>query len=592
LKEERAMTAWVTTKDMEELRTSRNSKPIREELKGEVESVIRFVQDNEHRWIESEEIEVEETAPAKFDEETELIIENEVERILEAENILSALGMHLDVVIVGEYINKRVILVLLIGAKYGTLNKLSIIVLKGASRGGKSRLADEVSSGFNVKRIGRFTRHGLDYTDLEPYDILYIRELGDLEQEESGISKLKFLHADDRGFEVEYPIRDQTTGRMTTEIRIIPPKNVISTTVGIYLERQFSNRAWLLPIDGSPELTEKVLQWKAETKKQEDEKTLGLRKITDYERSKEIIKRVVSRIEPQEIVVPFRKTITRIFDSSVLRIRGDIDKIYTFIELYSLFNVKRLRKLEINGKEYYTCTPEIAVEALDIIKGTISQMLVGIEPRTKAVLEALNEIDVGAGYTDPVITGEEARQIMIHPNAEGTLIGKDVRKRIAKRLGVSNDTVRTRFNALCDTPYVSSDEGKGRPGKIFTLHYDVSEILRKLGEEAGILRSPHSLKVEMEKEEREWLKSKCGMQFEEDSYKISIEHNGKKFTKSEDDAKSKISNTTSQESILHSRLEQNQTDSTEITEENAEDKKRGISSKEKISVKNQNYFKK
>ena len=125
------------------------------------------------------------------------------------------------------------------------------------------------------------------------------------------------------------------------------------------------------------------------------------------------------------------------------------------------------------------------------------------------MLEALNRIEVDGGYTDPHFTGEASRPIKIHPNVEGFKINMAIREQIVKELNVSEDTVRARLNVLCRSKYLSSDEGRGRKGKVFTLLYDVDEILRKLKEEAEFSNSPHSLKDEMEKEAQEFLNPKC-----------------------------------------------------------------------------------
>jgi hypothetical protein len=464
------------------------------------------------RIVEEETIE---KSNVVFDAETEKRIETEVKRVLESDNQLQALEPHLDALIVEEKNNKRTILVLLSGSKYESPDKLAIIILKGESRGGKSHLANLTLTGFFYKKTGRFTQHGLDYSELEPYEVIYVQELGELDEQKYGLSTLRFLSSDDQGYTVEYPVRDERTGMIRNEVRRIPPKTVISTTTRISIEHQFENRSWTLSIDESKETTRKVLVWKAEKKRQEDEKLIGRRKITDYEYSKEVLKRFTKKIKSHRIIIPFRKTITKIFKSeSSLRIRGDIDKVYNFIELYGNFNLKRLQRLEINGEEIYAVTPEVAVEALEIIKGIISQMIAGIEPRTKEVLEALNETQVIAGFTDPRFTKEAPTRIEFHPNKMGNKIDKSEREQIARLIGKSEDTVRVRLNALCKSGYLSSNGGKGRKGKIFTLLYDSDEILRKLNEESGISMSPHLLIPEMEKEAREFLTSECGIQIE------------------------------------------------------------------------------
>jgi len=580
LKEKKAITGWITLNNVENLRTSRNSKPVRDKLKGKLENVIQIVQDNIHRWLEkSGEKEVSEEALPKFAAEVESKINDEVKRILEADNQLESLKPHLDNVIVGEDNNKLTIFVLLIGSKSSSAKLKVIVILRGTSGGGKSNLAKGTTGGYNVNEVGRFTTHALDYSDLEDFEVLYVKELGKMDEEKSGVSTLKFLSADDEGYNVQYTTRDERTGRLRTEKSQIPCITVISTTTRLVLDPQIERRAWLLTVDESEELTKKVLKAKAKRERQESEKKMGLREITDYEYSKEVIRRFVKQIKLQTVIIPFPNTLTETYSSKFLRLRGDIDKIYTFIKLYGSLNLKRLWKL--NG-EVYVVTPEVAVEALNTIKVIVSQMLVKIETRTKEVLEALNEIDVNAGLTDPRFTGEEAHPIRIHPNLEGIQINKQIREQIARHLRVSDDTVRKRLNALCSAGYLSSDEAKGRKGKTFTLLYDVDEILIKLTEESGILRSPHSLMAEMEKEAQDWLEEKCGIQLEGILLTSLMEttQETKPLPKLATLAKPNVENKevrASPESIPHSSLKENQGDSKEMTEKNAENKENRIS---------------
>jgi biotin operon repressor len=507
---------------------------------------------------------------AVFDAETERRIEAEVRTVLEAENLIKPLMQHLDAVIVEEKNNKATIMVLLTGSRYGTPDKLVIIVLKGGSRGGKSHLAGIAMLGYREKKVGRFTTHALDYSDLEPYDILYVQELADMDKEKSGQSTLKLLSGDDQGYSVEYPVRDEQTGVIRNEERRIPAKDVVSTTTRISIEHQFENRSWLFPIDESVETSRKILEWKAERKRQEDEKLLEKRKITDYEFSKEVITRVIRQIKPHKLIIPFRRTITKIFKpESSLRIRGDIDKVYTFIELYGNLNIKRLTKLRVGEEEVYAVTPEVAVEALELVKGIISQMLAGIEPRTKEVLEALNRVEEVVGYTEPKHTGEASVSIKEHPNKEKSKIDKSTREDVARLLGVSEDTVRNRLNALRKRGYLSSDEGKGRKGKMFNLLYDVSVILSKLTEESGISMSPHLLIEEMEKEAREFLNSQCGIQSETARSENSPSSDIAEARKDNSDPP--------RESNPHSDTEENQGGLEQRTEKKAENEKPPIS---------------
>jgi len=114
----------------------------------------------------------------------------------------------LDNVICGESENKQAILILLTGSKYKDIEKKSIVILKGTEGSGKSTLASTLSTFFKTKEVGRFSQHALDYTNLEGFEVLYLKELGSMDMEKQGISTIKFLGVDDRGYTVEITVRD------------------------------------------------------------------------------------------------------------------------------------------------------------------------------------------------------------------------------------------------------------------------------------------------------------------------------------------------------------------------------------------------
>ena len=92
-----------------------------------------------------------------LDAETEARINEEVQKIVEAENQLEALKPHLNNVIVGEDENKQAIYVLLCGSKTKEVDKKAIVLLKGTEGGGKTTLASALTGLFKTKTVGRFT---------------------------------------------------------------------------------------------------------------------------------------------------------------------------------------------------------------------------------------------------------------------------------------------------------------------------------------------------------------------------------------------------------------------------------------------------
>jgi len=279
-----------------------------------------------HRNEDRSEVVEENETSIILDEETEARVNAEVERIVNSDNQLAALKPHLDAVIVGEDDNKQAIYTLLIGSKFADLDKKQIIILKGTEGGGKTTIASTLTGFFKTKTVGRFTEHALEYSDIKGYEVLYIKELGSMDMDKQGVASIKFLSADDKGFIVEYTIRDEE-GRFRTEQRRIPAITTVSTTTRLSLDSQFERRAWLFNVDESPAQTERVLKWKAWIGQQKDEIKLGLRKITDYDFSRLVVERFTNQLKPAKIIIPFRETLAQILDSNILRVRGDIDKI-------------------------------------------------------------------------------------------------------------------------------------------------------------------------------------------------------------------------------------------------------------------------
>ncbi|MEM3760230.1 MAG: bifunctional DNA primase/polymerase, partial [Candidatus Bathyarchaeia archaeon] len=94
-----------------------------------------------------------------YEPEVEAELASELEKILACENQLEALKPHLDNVIVGEEESKKAIFVLLSGSKYAEAEYKQIILLKGTEGTGKSTLMRNLTEGYKVKDVGRFTAH-------------------------------------------------------------------------------------------------------------------------------------------------------------------------------------------------------------------------------------------------------------------------------------------------------------------------------------------------------------------------------------------------------------------------------------------------
>ncbi len=425
----------------------------------------------------------------KFDTDTEARITSELQKILEAPNQLQALTPHLNNMIVGEDNTKKAVCVLNLSGKCKSELK-QIILFKATEGAGKSTLMRTTTKGYKIKDIGRFSSHALDYTDLQGYEILSLKELGIMDEETQGVSTLKFLSSDDNGYTVEVTVRDEETGHFTTEQHTIPPITTVSSTTRLALDPQFERRAWLFGVDESEEQTKRIAQWLAENQHQKDEKLLGKRKLTEEEFSTQVFSRFIQQFKPIEVIIPFPKAIVNTLSFNVLRVRGDIGKLLAFCKFYAMLNRKRLEKV---SDEIYTLTPEVAVEALTLALQPIAGMLARIDSRANAVFGALKQIaseesDIGDDQFDK----------------KGAEISKAVRDKIAVKIKRNERTVRDFLSQLAVGGYIASD---GKKPVTYTLLYNINDIEAKTSGLLEKIKSADNLITEMWKEAQEWVKT-------------------------------------------------------------------------------------
>jgi hypothetical protein len=429
----------------------------------------------------------------KYDVETEAKIGAALQKVLDADNQLEALSLHLDNMIIGEDNTKKVVVVLLLSGKCKDELK-QIILFKATEGAGKSTIMRIASKGYKVKDVGRFSSHALDYTDLEGYEILILKELGVMDDETQGVSTLKFLSCDDNGYTVEVTVKDKETDSFKTVQRRIPPITTISSTTRLQLDPQFERRAWLNGLDESEEQTKRIAGWIAKNELQKAEKILGKRKLTDDEFSSEVYSRFIQQFKPIDIIIPFPQTLLNTLGFNVLRVRGDLGKLLTFAKLYANLNRKRLEKVT---DSIYTLTPDVAVEALNLALQPISSMLAKIDNRAKCLFAALKKIK-------EIETDFDKHETLIEFHKKGSEINKHIREKVAVEIGKSERTVRSFLAQLCTSGYVSDD---GKKPKTFTLLYDVEEIEKRTSGLMEKTLSADFLKKEMQKEAQEWIKT-------------------------------------------------------------------------------------
>jgi len=493
-----SLTGPLSLKKPEGLRLPVLNKPFKNALKkrfSNVEEVLEWiiseVEDHKDEWLSKEESNEDETeeegnrANVGVQEAPSIpveVLDKEVEGILNAEKPDEALKPHLDNVIAGEDENKLPIFTLLGSGKISDPQMKQIILLKGTEGAGKTRLMS-LANAFKVKEVGRFTAHALDYSKLEGFEVLKLKEIGVLDEEKQGVATIKFLSSDDRGYTVEATIRDRETGELVTKEYKIPPITVISSTTTVELDKQFERRAWIFNPDESSEQTKVVLEWKAKLEREKDEVALGLKPYTSYDFSMAVLKRLAERLQPTLIIAPYHDTVKEILGFDVLRVRGDYDKLEAFIKLFGLLYQRRLPELKVGDRTAKLVTPEVCARAVQLALKPLAKMMAKLEERTKRLLETFKE--EGVSEKDPVIT-------------------KEKRDALARRLGVDDRTIRRWLGGLVAAGYLSESDTKP---KTYTLLCSVEEIIGKILGKLDTWQKTDFLIKKLTEEARKWLKT-------------------------------------------------------------------------------------
>lgn len=412
--------------------------------------------------------------------------ENEAEKILSAPNVLEALKSHLDNILAGENDNKKVLFLLLLSGKVDDPTIKQMILLKAEPGAGKSHLM-KIADAFKTKSVGRFSAHALDYIDLQGYEILRLKELGAMDQEFQGVSTIKFLSADDKGYTVEVTEKSES-GRFTTKQYTIPPMTTLTSTTRVDLDPQFVRRAWPLNPDESKEQTDRIRKWKARLEREKSLVALGLIKETSYDHSMRVLRATVRKLYSSSVVLPFPEALTDILGVEKLRLRGDYDKFFSLVKLYGFLHQRTLPLIEgISGHKAVFVAPQHAFEALKIAEKPYVTMTSELEARTRKLVEKLEEMNIVE---------------------KGETISIDDRAKIAVELGLSEKTVRGYFKEWVNAGYMVAKQTKGRGNPLlFELIYDLDTIKEKTCVSLDITKIAEDKRLKFQTEAESFLDS-------------------------------------------------------------------------------------
>jgi len=389
-------------------------------------------------------------------------------RILESDHPLTEAKPYLDMLVAGEDANKQLVFQLLLSGKCRDPKKKQIILLLGDAGGGKTTIANNLSRLFKTKKIGRFSKRALDYTELTGYEVLYLQEMGKMDDEEYGISTLKFLSADDKGYTIEITTYDNETKSWTTFEKKIPPVTVISCSTRVEFDPQFTRRAWPLNIDESIEQTGRIEAFKIQEKWEDNFLALGIMREPKKSRALRVLKAIVEQLEDVNVFIPFPGEIFSILKKEKIRVRGDYDKFWALAWFHTFLMQKVLPK--VNG--IIVASPAAIAELFTLAQSPLVIMTTGLQPRFLKLFDAMK--DLGITLMDSVITLE-------------------TRGRLARNAGLSESTITMYLRELAKQGYfVTRPAEKGR-SLDYMLPDNLASIIQKRNSVLEILENSGQL---------------------------------------------------------------------------------------------------
>ena len=359
--------------------------------------------------------------PTKKEEEIPKHIQNKALELARDPKLLYETNMVLGIDVVGEG-NTR-LLVFCLGGSSKTKYK-QIIVIKGASSVGKNWLIDKIiGQYYKVRKRGRFTPHALEYSDLQPDEILYIQQL--FFSETTGTMRL--ISTSDGGFILEHYAKDEE-GNPTTETKKIPAVTLVTTTTFLTLDREFSTRIWEINVDETEEQTKKILEYEDKEDSRVMKKILG----KSNETSKQVLKAFIKMLPPiDEIIIPFE--LKDYFPTTTVRTRRDFKKFRQLVKQITYLHMAQRPRTEIRGKKILFATPQDAYYAVQIGRESLEATISRMEKRLKQALPIILRFQKESPNVD-VTTANVANALGISQNyAYGILEGFVERGYLTKR---------------------------------------------------------------------------------------------------------------------------------------------------------------
>ena len=382
-----------------------------------------------------------ETKPEEEQMPEELI--KRAKELAHSPNLLYKINKILGLNIVGEEKTRLLIFVLALSCK--TQYK-QIVIIKAESSSGKNYLTDNVvGKYFPARKRGRFTKHAMEYSDINPDEILYLQQLMYDETTDS----MRLISTSDGGFILEHYAKDEQ-GNPTTEVRTIAAITLFSTTTYLTLDREFSTRIWELNVDESEEQTKRILEFQDKQERRTLEEIMGKTEHPEQETLTTLIKRF-PKID--EVIIPF--DLKEYFPTKTVRIRRDFRKFKELVKLIAYLHHFQRPKTVLNGKRIVIAMPQDAYYAIQMGKDVLEATLTGTEKRLREALGVITPLPDDETITTSLlatlmkISQPYARYLLNALVKRGYLMKqKNGRENNYSRSMTFNDTIKTGIKTL------------------------------------------------------------------------------------------------------------------------------------------------
>ena len=289
---------------------------------------------------------------------------------------------------------------------------------------------------------------------------------------DSGSLSLRAI-GEGESIETIYPMRNELTGRMEMGRAKTNAKNFITTSSDIDINPDLYRRVLKHTMDHSTQLTKRVIAKKLRDSSYPDSlKTkLGLQnplpcKEEDFRNALRLLDWKV------EVIIFPPSQLLNILDLAVKReqevaLRTLIEKVVNFAKVIAILNQKKRLHVKIDDLEYVIADPEDLLEALTILKASITETVSRIEKRQEEVLRLFTNTDVSLNKHD-----------------------------VASKLKVSTRTSAKALRTLASAGYLKEEKS----GKAYDY-----KLLQKEPEYLDLLENARSFRLFQQNSLKQWL---------------------------------------------------------------------------------------